>query len=212
MMLSSKLTRRFWQSSRVYSTIVRSPPRSAPREVPTPLVFVSAKDWDVTSSNGATYLSSMLAEKGYTCLQIDLALPAGPITDSAKLMRHFESRLGQEIRLSTMPFPPVIFARSSACLIAQTYISSHPASGLCLISPPLSNASVPKSQLPTDLPEFNFEPKFPIGIVATAKELELFRANHRLGDDPVVDTISVPNVEGSEALVAIDKWLDELGI
>lgn len=50
---------RFWQSTQTilfrkvfYSTIVRTPPRSAPREVPTPLVFVSTGKWDPVSSNG----------------------------------------------------------------------------------------------------------------------------------------------------------------
>ncbi|KAG5654755.1 hypothetical protein H0H81_003763 [Sphagnurus paluster] len=111
-----------------------------------------------------------------------------------------------------MPFPPVIFARSLGCLIAQTYISSHPASALCLISPPPSNTSLSKSKFPTNLPEFNFEPKFPLSFMAAAKELEVLRAQHRLGDDPGVDMLSVPDVESPEALAAVEKWLDELGI
>ncbi|KAF8078457.1 hypothetical protein FPV67DRAFT_1465345 [Lyophyllum atratum] len=197
---------------RLSSTIVRSPPRSAPREAPTPLVFVSAKEWDPISSSGMTYFSSMLAEKGYTCLQTDLSLPADSINDSVNLMRHFESDLRQQIRLSTMPFPPIIFARSLACLIAQTYISSQPASGLFLISPPASNVSVPKSRLPTTLPDYDFEPKFPIGIMAKAEEMKVLQAQHRLGRDPGVDLISVTDVEGSEALAAIEKWLDEQGV
>jgi len=47
--------------------------------------------------------------------------------------------------------------------------------------------------------------------MAMAKEMELL-ARHRLGDDPGVDMITVPDVEGSQALTAIEKWLDELGI
>ncbi|GLB36306.1 hypothetical protein LshimejAT787_0305940 [Lyophyllum shimeji] len=206
------LTARFARNIRVYSTIVRRPPRSAPREAPTPLVFVSAKDWDATSNNGVSFLSSMLAEKGYTCLQTNLSVPDESLKDSAHVMRNFETSLRQEIRLSTIPFPPIIFARSLACLIAQTYISSHPASGLFMISPPVSNSSVSKLQLPTDLPEFDFEPEFPVAIMATAQEMELLRARHRLGRDPGVDLITVPDVEGPQALAAIEKWLDELGV
>ena len=119
--------------------------------------------------------------------------------------------LRDEIRLSIMPFPPIIFARSLSCLIAQTYISSHPASGLFLISPPLSNASVSEA-LPSKLPEFNFESKFPIAIMATEKEMKLIRDHHRFGNDPEVDTISVADLESVYALAAIEEWLDLVGV
>jgi hypothetical protein len=104
----------------------------------------------------------------------------------------------------------VIFARSSASLIAQTYISSNPASGLFLISPPPSN-SVSKIILPTPLKEYDFEPKFPMAVMASRQEMELYKES-RLGRDPGVDKIEVENVEGQEAFVAIEQWLDELGI
>ncbi|KAG6901901.1 hypothetical protein C0995_006739 [Termitomyces sp. Mi166 len=154
----------------------------------------------------------MLAEKGYTCLQIDLSLPYGPIRQSEKLMAAFEANLRDEIRLSVMPFPPIIFARSLSCLIAQTYISSHPASGLFLMSPPLSNASVSKDLLPSKLPEFDFEAKFPIAVMATEREMGLFRAQHRFGNDPGVDMMTVPDLQGIHALAAIEEWLDLVGV
>lgn len=122
------------------------------------------------------------------------------------------TELRNEIILSTIPFPPIIFARESACLVSQAYISSFPASGLFLISPPASNSLVPKHKLPTNLVEFDFEPKFPIGIMATPKELDFLRIHHRLGDDPRVDTMVVDDTKGSHALAEIEKWLDELGI
>ncbi|RDB29630.1 hypothetical protein Hypma_015359 [Hypsizygus marmoreus] len=127
-------------------------------------------------------------------------------------MHYFESKLRDEIRFSTLLFPPVVFARSAACLIAQTYISSNPASGLFLMSPPISNASLPKELLPTDLAEFDFEPKFPVGIMGTPKEMEALRVHHRLGDDPNVDKMDVVNLDGSEALNEIERWLDDVGI
>jgi len=105
----------------------------------------------------------------------------------------------------------VIFARSSACLIAQTYISSNPASGLCLISPPPSNFAS-KAFLPTPLQEFDFEPKFPIAIMASQQEMSLFKKESRLGGDFGVDKIEIENTESQEAFVAIEQWLDELGI
>ena len=65
------------------------------------------------------------------------------------------------IRLSTLPFPPVIVARGCTCLIAQTYISSNPASGLVLISPPVSNRELFGTMLPTQLiMSLNFQSRF----------------------------------------------------
>ena len=121
------------------------------------------------------------------------------------------SELSSVIRLATIPFPPVIFARGFASLIAQFYISSNPASGLFLISPPSSN-SASKGLLPTPLKEFDFEPKFPISIMATRKDMDVLRTESRLGGDLGVDKIEVENLEGQEALMAIENWLDELGI
>lgn len=111
-----------------------------------------------------------------------------------------------------MPFPPIIFARSLSCLIAQTYISSHPASGLFLISPPISNASVSKALLPSKLPEFNFEAKFPIAVMETERKMRLFRAQHRFGNDPGIDMVLVPDLEDIHVLKAIEEWLDLVGV
>jgi hypothetical protein len=120
--------------------------------------------------------------------------------------------LKDTIRAAEIAFPPVLLARSSACLIAQTYVSSHPASGLVLISPPASNSSVNKALLPTDLTEFNFEPKFPIAIAAAPEEEEILRLHHRLGKDPRVDIIPVPEVDEQLLGDKIEIWLDELGM
>ena len=46
------------------------------------------------------------------------------------------TELASHIRLLAIPFAPVIVARAGGTLIAQTYVSSHPASALLLISPP----------------------------------------------------------------------------
>jgi len=47
--------------------------------------------------------------------------------------------------------------------------------------------------------------------MASRQEMELYKES-RLGRDPGVDKIEVENVEGQEAFVAIEQWLDELGI
>ncbi len=132
------------------------------------------------------------------------------------------SELASHIRLLAIPFAPVIVARAGGTLIAQTYISSHPASALLLISPPPSNASLSAASLsaasapslPTPLPEFNFEPRFPCAVMCTESERPTLERDNRLWKDPNVDKIVVPDeraVAGQEGLVKIEMWLDELG-
>jgi hypothetical protein len=88
--------------------ILRTPPTNPapPREVPTPLVFVSAEGWDKDSSRGYVLMSlitritlisrrmesfaSMYAERGYTCLELDIAPPEPAPATSQALMKHFE--------------------------------------------------------------------------------------------------------------------------
>ncbi|KAF5382900.1 hypothetical protein D9757_006391 [Collybiopsis confluens] len=195
----------------ISSFFVHEPPRSAPRMVPTPLVFVSATQWDSSSSRqGFTTLSKMYSDKGYTCLDADLVLhsEASPLT----VLQHLESELGSIVRASFNVFSPVFFARGAACLITQAYVSSNPASGLVLVSPPASNSALPASMLSRALPEFNFEPNFPIAIVDTPQGMANLRAENRLAQDNRVDTIQVNDVEGQDAFVKIEQWMDEIGI
>ena len=111
----------------------------------------------------------------------------------------------------------MIVARAGGTLIAQTYISSYPASALLLISPPPSNASLSASStpsLPTPLREFDFEPRFPVAIVCSKGERPTIERESRLWKDPNVDKIVVRDeraVAGQEGLVKIETWLDELG-
>jgi hypothetical protein len=116
------------------------------------------------------------------------------------------------LHLSGSPFPPVIFARGFASLIAQTYVSSNPASGLFLISPPLSNASCFPGILPTPLGEFDYELNFPLAIMARPAELTQLRKYSRLCQDEYVDLVELDNLEGRDAFLRIEQWLDELGI
>ncbi|OSX61293.1 hypothetical protein POSPLADRAFT_1182441 [Postia placenta MAD-698-R-SB12] len=206
--------------------ILRTPPPNTPREVPTPLVFVSASGWDSGSQHGMRKFASMFAEKGFTCLELDLAPPAKPPKSSQALMEHYEGELSSHIRLTSIPFAPVIIARGSGALIAQTYISSYPASGLLLISPPASNASLssppfdPSSihnsamLLPTPLSEFDFEPKFPCAILCGEGDAAGLSEN-RLWKDAAVDKLVVPDsraLDSQEGFVKIEQWLDEIGV
>ncbi|KAH9914486.1 hypothetical protein B0H21DRAFT_772112 [Amylocystis lapponica] len=207
----------FSASSRFSSTyILRTPPAYAPREVPTPLVFLSASEWDEKSQHGMRTFASMFAERGYTSLEIDIALPQNHAQSTSEvLMQHMESELLSHVRLCGIPFPPVIFARAAGSLIAQTYISSHPASGLLLISPATSNKTVPSSLLPTPLREFDFEPQFPCGIMCTQQETGLLAKENRLWQDSNVDKLVVKDersITRQEGFVKIEQWLDEIGI
>ncbi|KAI0628647.1 hypothetical protein C8Q77DRAFT_361061 [Trametes polyzona] len=194
--------------------LLRTPPSSAPREAPTPLVFVSSSPWDADSRKGMTAFASWFSERGYTCLEIDLGKPEDASTSEA-MMSRYESELASHIRMLSIPFAPVIVSRAGGTLIAQTYISSHPATGLLLISPPPSNAAVSQSLLSTPLREFDFEPRFPCAVMCTQAEQERLAADNRLWQESEVHKIVVRNEEaivGQEGVVKIEQWLDELGI
>lgn len=177
--------------------------------------------------------ASWYAERGYTCLEIDLGKPEGASTSEA-LMSKYESgecshlrdicqrrvsarlaELASHIRLLAIPFAPVIVSRAGGTLIAQTYISSHPATGLLLISPPSSNVTAPPSLLPTPLPEFDFEARFPCAVMCTEAETAQLAKGNRLWQDPAVDKIVVQDeaaIVGQDGVVKIEQWLDDLGI
>ncbi|KAF8213394.1 hypothetical protein K438DRAFT_1803907 [Mycena galopus ATCC 62051] len=205
------------QTCRRSSCLVRTPSASAPREVPTPLLFVSAKEWDIDSYQGVDKLATLLSMKGFTSVHCDISLPvvdpsALPL-NSDQLMSHFVSDLAANLRLSwPAPFPPVIFARSAASLIAQAYISSNPVSAMMLLGHiPSTNAEVPRRLLPTPLAEFNFEPTFPIALLTTPREMDRLRKANRLALADV-ELFATEDLESQDVLVKIECWLDDLGI
>lgn len=116
----------------------------------------------------------------------------------------------------------MLVARAGGALIAQTYIESNPASGLVMIAPPTSN-DASSALLPTPLPEFTYEPKFPIAIMGTPEEVRLLRDAHRLGKAGAgkgggrwrrggVDWLEVEDTEGQAAQNSMEMWLDEIGV
>lgn len=179
-------------------------------------------------------LAERLAAKGFVCVHCDIDLPKphevpGVPQSSESLMKHFESGNAATTSLSTCsancnlefvsclsqspsPFPPVIFARGPGSLIAQTFISSHRAGGMFLISPPASNADVPDHLLPTPLPEFDFEMKFPIALMGTAEEIEKLQQHRDLTKTGYVDTYIVDVIDEDTVLLKAEEWLDELNI
>ncbi|KAJ7169570.1 hypothetical protein C8R46DRAFT_1175818 [Mycena filopes] len=219
MIVLGKALRRYSSASvsrgRYSSSFVRTPSSSAPREVPTPLLFVSAKEWDLDSARGIDSLATSLSMQGFTCIQCDISRPTPNGLDSDKIMHHLVADLTSNVRLSFLgaAFPPVIFARSSASLIAQAYISSNPVSAMMLMGNiPSTNADVSTDLLPTPLEEFNFEPKFPIALLTSPPEMERLSKTNRLAKEPQVELLTTEDLESQDAFLKIQLWLDDLGI
>ena len=78
---------------------------------------------------------------------------------------------------------------------------------MVLMSPPAHNTDV--TILSGHLSEFNFEPRFPIAVVAAPQVMERLRKESRLGKDPGVDQLCIAP---SDATTAVVEWLDECGI
>jgi len=157
--------------------------------------------------------ASTFAERGYTALEVDIGLPASKLPTSQDLLHYLEAELASQVRLAAIPFAPVLFARTGATLIAQTYISSNPASALVLISPPTSNSSQTAARLlPTPLGDFDYEPRFPLLIVDTLAGIKDQVAANRLVREQSVDTIGVSSLDGVETLTAIERWMDSVSM
>jgi hypothetical protein len=48
--------------------------------------------------------------------------------------------------------------------------------------------------------------------MGTPKEMKVLQQKSRLGQDPGVDMIQVDNVDGQDAFVKMELWLDDWGI
>jgi len=84
---------------------------------------------------------------------------------------------------------------------------------MVLISPPVSNAELSDAKvLPTPLEEFNYEPKFPIAVVATPEHADRLRESNRICQNGNVDIITVKDLDEQQTLVEVEVWMDKLGI
>lgn len=108
---------------------------------------------------------------------------------------------------TTAFFPPLLFSKGKlGCLLAQTYVSSNPISGLVLISPPVSKT----------LPDFNFEPRFPIMVMSTKAEEKLI-SQHRLVIEALdeIDQVIVSgdgtNLEREDGFQKVVEWMNNNG-
>lgn len=124
------------------------------------------------------------------------------------------------MRLLAIPFAPILIAHSSSTLLTQAYISDNPASGIVLVSPPVDNASVASG--PDDqLPEFNFEPYFPVLVVSSTVQAENLKTNNRLVRDFTPQGVGrggkgvsfevVEDPTSERARMQIERWMDRSG-
>ncbi|KPV75407.1 uncharacterized protein RHOBADRAFT_43913 [Rhodotorula graminis WP1] len=172
--------------TRPLSTVRVVPPSpAAPRHLALPLAFVSVSGWDKLHLDAWRPWIDRFAERGYSSILLDID-PAVVDTEptSASRLDRLEQELVSLLRdpAASSPFPPLLFASGPSALVAETYVSSHPLSGLCLVSP-LSAASahphLPRA-FPTTLDDFNYEPGFPIAVVAPQGSAA---GDHRLVDE-----------------------------
>ena len=191
--LASQLSWRRLESTWVH----HSPSPSAPREVPTPLILLSASRWsgEGKSAESLAAFVTHFALRGWSVSCLDLDPAELPVDDSEKMLSALESELSAQLgRLNASPFPPLMMARNLSTLIAETYVSSNALSGLVLLDPPVSAEDASKKQtapacLPTPLPPFTYEVTFPCLVAWSAeraKELafwEAHRIEHILEDE-----------------------------
>ena len=84
---------------------------------------------------------------------------------------------------------------------------------MVLISPPVSNKSLEENNMiPTPLDEFNYEPSFPIAIIASPREVEHLRQSNRICQGENVDIMSIDAVNDQQTFSELENWLDKLGI
>ncbi|KAN0062861.1 hypothetical protein ACQY0O_004682 [Thecaphora frezii] len=191
---------------------VLEPSSTADRQVPTPLLFLSAPKW--ASSPPCrdlypTYLSH-LSQHGFRCLLLDLDpdVDLSTLGHSSTLLSLLRSHMVSTLRSHPegTPFPPVLVAKGLAAIVAQAYVSSHPLTALQLVDPPLSNRHLTKQYphlLPTELDEFRFHTKFPCRVVWSQEEMERQRRN----GTPWYDVHRIEHEREQEADESLDRFV-----
>ena len=179
---------------------VVKPSASAAREVPTPLLFLSASRWASTAPATKAYASWIehFSSLGFESLVLDVDPPSLHGDTAASVMAAFENEIASHLRSA---FPPVLFARGLATLLAQTYASSHPLTAMHLLDPPISNDYLPDNILPSKLDEFNFEPRFPCLVTWSEAEIE----RQRKASVPWYDVHRIEHLREDEAGESLER-------
>ncbi|EJU05277.1 hypothetical protein DACRYDRAFT_103770 [Dacryopinax primogenitus] len=209
------------------SLIVREPDPGATREVPTPLVFVSVREWE-GSGDGFDQMSALYSLRGYRSITIDIPLsspsPHPPLapprratpTATQKPLSPFTGltqALRASLRLTALAWPPVLLARGMGCLLAQAYVSDFPVKALVLLQPPTSVRSVADRMRDLGVKpgspeqsrevqeaewEFTYEPRFPILVVDTPPAAEKQRKENRIVRDWGVELLELEGLDGGD--------------
>ncbi|GAA5960404.1 hypothetical protein JCM21900_003541 [Sporobolomyces salmonicolor] len=201
------------------SVAVVQPASPDGRSLALPLAFLSVRGWDQPGLSGWDVWSRAFARKGYTSLllEVDPSSAAVKATSSQALLASLEQDLVALLRnpSTASPFPPLLFTSSASSLLAETYVSSHPLSGLCLHSPlaaPHAHKRLP-AVFPTPLGEFNYEPLFPIAVVQPPggeQPCRLLEEFGEEGEDALVQRIVAGRDE--EGWQKVMDWMDENGL
>ncbi|EJC98973.1 uncharacterized protein FOMMEDRAFT_161185 [Fomitiporia mediterranea MF3/22] len=220
---------RRWESSKTRRpdgalVVEHTPAATAPRHAPVPLVFVGSSELE---GDGGAFLSlggrlsAEAASRGFMSYQFDLPLRTHTSGSGLIVMDRLASTLRTLIRETGIPFPPILYAGQLSCLIAQTYVSSHPSYALILDSPPFSCASLSNwpglaERLPLPLPEFTFEPKFPVLVLERKSAGGVLKTSRLVkeGADYAETCENATDVESRNVpttSLAVQQWIDELG-
>lgn len=221
-------------SQRFKSTLSIVPASSsAPREVPTPIIFLTASKWSSSPPAAEAFAEWIrhFSAQGYESVLLDLdpEQSLSDIKDSSKLMEVFEKDVIDTLRQagSTPPFPPIMISRGPASLIAQTYVSSRPLTALQLIDPPINNTYLREEQpalLPGDLAEFDFEITFPVRVVWSQAELQrqqekqvpwydVHRIEHEREEEADESLDRYTFIEEKQGVESTQEWLEsEVGV
>lgn len=225
---ASRMSRRFKSTLRVIPAS-----SSAEREVPTPILFLTASKWTSSAPASEAFAEWIehFSSQGYSSLLLDLDpdQPTSDVKDSAQLMEIFEKDTIKTLHQAgqTPPFPPVMISSGPASLIAQTYVSSRPLTALQLIDPPINNKYLRKDRpelLPSDLAEFDFEITFPVRVVWSQAELQrqqeksvpwydVHRIEHEREEEADESLERYTFVTVAEGAKETQEWLEgELGV
>lgn len=206
----------------------------AQREVPTPLVLLSASKWSGQPEAKVSLKSfiSQFTRNGWNVASIDVD-PKLEADTSQGILASLESELALQMRESGAsgggsPFPPLMIAKGLDTLIAESYISSHPLSGLVLLNPPLTPAHARgqcPDQLPTSMEPFNYEIRSPCKVAWSQDEVQklAFWDVHRIEEaredeadealDRFVWDLNSDADEHDAAAYQVRKWAeDECGM
>ncbi|KIR96208.1 hypothetical protein L804_06545 [Cryptococcus deuterogattii 2001/935-1] len=193
--------------------LYRKPGPMAMRESPWPVIFLRAKGLGVEEEGEWADWSGMFAERGYTSIEIDITAPSPQSLPSGESpFQQMTTALSSQVRLSAIPFPPIIFARGISTLLAQAFIEDFPASGLVLVDPlpdedpravgqggekenggGLADWAVGGNKGGWEWPKFKYEPHFPILLITSQTRMTALSTSNRLVRDHVREN---PNRHG----------------